>query len=50
MESKTNSVFLFNIPNYSGPLEALLDLAKNQKVDLANISITKVSRSIFRIY
>ena len=26
--------------NFSGPLEVLLDLAKNQKVDLAEISIT----------
>ncbi len=32
-----------NIPNYSGPLEVLLDLAKNQKVDLAEISITKLA-------
>ena len=32
-----------NIPNYSGPLELLLDLAKNQKVDLADISITKLA-------
>ena len=43
MESKTNSSFSINIPNYSGPLEALLNLAKNQKVDLANISITKLA-------
>ena len=27
------------IDNYSGPLDALLDLAKLQKVDLTNISI-----------
>tara|TARA_A100001015_G_scaffold130603_1_gene144891 strand:- start:513 stop:1232 length:720 start_codon:yes stop_codon:yes gene_type:complete len=32
-----------NIPNYSGPLEILLDLAKTQKVDLAEISITKLA-------
>ena len=32
-----------NIPNYSGPLEVLLNLAKNQKVDLADISITKLA-------
>ena len=32
-----------NIPNYSGPLEVLLDLAKTQKVDLAEISITKLA-------
>ena len=40
MESKINKSFSVSIPNYSGPLETLLDLAKNQKVDLANISIT----------
>ncbi len=43
MESKINNKFSINIPNYSGPLEVLLDLAKNQKVDLANISITKLA-------
>ena len=32
-----------NIDNYSGPLEVLLDLAKAQKVDLANISITQLA-------
>ena len=32
-----------NIPNYQGPLETLLDLAKTQKVDLAEISITKLA-------
>ena len=32
-----------NIDNYSGPLEVLLELAKKQKVDLANISITQLA-------
>ena len=32
-----------NIDNYSGPLEVLLELAKTQKVDLANISITQLA-------
>ena len=32
-----------SIPNYNGPLEVLLDLAKSQKVDLAAISITKLA-------
>jgi len=32
-----------DIDNYSGPLEVLLDLAKNQKVDLANISVTQLA-------
>ena len=31
------------IPNYSGPLEVLLNLAKAQKVDLTKISITKLA-------
>ena len=31
------------IDNYSGPLELLLDLAKSQKVDLANISVTQLA-------
>jgi len=31
------------IDNYSGPLEVLLDLAKKQKVDLANISISQLA-------
>ena len=37
------SQLAIDIPNYSGPLELLLDLAKNQKVDLADISITKLA-------
>ena len=43
MESNINNSFLVDIPNYNGPLEILLELAKNQKVDLANISITKLA-------
>ena len=31
------------IDNYSGPLDVLLDLAKTQKVDLTNISITQLA-------
>ena len=31
------------INNYSGPLEVLLDLAKAQKVDLAEISISQLA-------
>ena len=40
MESKNNLDILIDIPNYSGPLQTLLDLAKNQKVDLTQISVT----------
>ena len=43
MESKNLNQISIDIPNYSGPLEALLDLAKSQKVDLAEISITKLA-------
>ena len=43
MDSHLNNSFSIDIPNYNGPLEILLDLAKNQKVDLANISITKLA-------
>ena len=43
MESNNVNKISINIPNYSGPLEVLLDLAKTQKVDLAEISITKLA-------
>jgi len=43
MESNSNNTISVEIPNYSGPLEALLDLAKKQKVDLTKISITKLA-------
>ena len=40
MESNNVKQISVDIPNYTGPLELLLDLAKSQKVDLADISIT----------
>ena len=43
MESNNLNQISINIPNYNGPLEILLDLAKSQKVDLAEISITKLA-------
>ena len=43
MESNSNNSISVKIPNYSGPLEVLLDLAKSQKVDLTKISITKLA-------
>mgnify|MGYP001334835062 CR=1 FL=1 len=43
MESNNTNQISINIPNYNGPLEILLDLAKSQKVDLAEISITKLA-------
>ena len=43
MESNKIILFLLIFQIINGPLEVLLDLAKNQKVDLANISITKLA-------
>ena len=43
MESNNPQHISIDIPNYTGPLELLLDLAKSQKVNLAEISITKLA-------
>jgi len=43
MDLAKTSDLKINIDNYSGPLDVLLDLAKAQKVDLANISITQLA-------
>ena len=43
MSLATHELLKVKIDNYSGPLEVLLDLAKSQKVDLANISITQLA-------
>ena len=43
MESFKKEFFNINIDNYSGSIEVLLDLAKTQKVNLANISITQLA-------
>ena len=43
MESNKANQISIDIPNYSGPLDILLNLAKSQKVDLAEISITKLA-------
>ena len=43
MESNITNQISIDIPNYNGPLDVLLDLAKSQKVDLAEISITKLA-------
>ena len=43
MELATHESLKVKIDNYSGPLEVLLDLAKAQKVDLANISVTQLA-------
>jgi segregation and condensation protein A len=43
MESNLKNSISVKIPNYSGPLDVLLELAKSQKVDLTKISITKLA-------
>ena len=43
MSLEKKGILKIDIDNYSGPLEVLLDLAKAQKVDLANISITQLA-------
>jgi len=43
MEISKENILKVNLDNYSGPLDVLLDLAKAQKVDLANISITQLA-------
>ena len=43
MDLPKNNNLKISIDNYSGPLEILLDLAKAQKVDLANISIAQLA-------
>ena len=43
MLENDSSLFNVNIENYSGSLDLLLDLAKSQKVNLEDISITKLA-------
>ena len=43
MESQNYESLELEIDNYSGPLDVLLDLAKSQKVNLTNISITQLA-------
>ena len=43
MVSYNNNILEINIDNYSGPLDVLLDLAKSQKVNLADISVTQLA-------
>ena len=38
-----SNIFKINLANYSGSLSVLLDLAKSQKVDLTEISITELA-------
>ena len=43
MTVSDSTLFNVDINNYNGPLDVLLDLAKSQKVDLEEISITKLA-------
>ena len=43
MQDNDSNSFNVELNNYNGPLDILLDLAKAQKVDLENISITKLA-------
>ena len=43
MFESDSALFNVDINNYNGPLDVLLDLAKAQKVDLEEISITKLA-------
>jgi len=47
MIESNSSLFEVNIDNYNGPLDILLDLAKAQKVDLEEISITKLADQFY---
>jgi segregation and condensation protein A len=43
MDNLNTNLFKVDLNNYNGPLEILLDLAKAQKVNLEEISITKLA-------
>ncbi len=43
MSNIDSNQFNVNLSAYSGPLDVLLDLAKSQKVNLENISVTKLA-------
>ena len=43
MKETDSNLFEVNLNNFSGPLDVLLDLAKSQKVNLENISVTKLA-------
>ena len=43
MTSIDSYEFNVNLNTFKGPLDVLLDLAKSQKVNLENISVTKLA-------
>ncbi len=47
MHNIDSTNFNVDLNNYQGPLDVLLDLAKTQKVDLENISVTKLADQFF---
>ena len=49
MSVTDSKYFNVDLENYQGPLDVLLDLAKAQKVDLENISITLLADQ-FHVY
>ena len=50
MNKFDSDIFNVDLNNYQGPLDVLLDLAKSQKVDLENISITKLLEITYKNY
>ena len=47
MTSENSLHFNVNLTSFQGPLDTLLDLAKSQKVNLENISITKLADQFY---
>ena len=47
MLENDSALFNVNVENYNGPLDVLLDLAKAQKVNLEDISITKLADQFY---
>ena len=47
MNESNNFLFEVDVENYNGPLDVLLDLAKAQKVNLEEVSITKLADQFY---
>ena len=47
MNESKNILFEVDVENYNGPLDVLLDLAKAQKVNLEEVSITKLADQFY---
>ena len=48
MTETDSNQFEVSLNAYSGPLDVLLDLAKSQKVNLENISVTKLADQFYK--